>query len=177
MSKTKDEWLAIARSAIHAWTQSFLAAATFVGNLHLNQQFGETLLLIAGYASDGPFAYGIGWLGDYSQPDGNHFHAIGSGAVSARIYLDAYSYFDVSAHPVLTLEALAARVMDKVARNNMEIGGEISLIAIHTEPSEEHPETIERLNAADPRVQAAIAHWQLAEDAVDKSLLGPTPAA
>lgn len=170
VSKTAQEWLDVARTTITAWSTAFLQKAVWLQGMHLNQQFREAQILLAGIASDGAFAYGITWLGDYRQPDAPHYLAMGSGDVAARTYLDAYSYFDVTRHPVLTLEALAARVMDRVAHNNMEIGGEISLIAIHKDTSEEHPATIEELSTQDSRVVAAIQHWQLAEDVVDDAL-------
>jgi 20S proteasome alpha/beta subunit len=171
LSKTGEQWLEVARATIKVWSSAFLANAVWVQGMHLNQQFAETRILLAGVASDGAFAYGINWLGEYVQPAAPHYLALGSGDVAARTYLDAYSYFAVADHPVLTLEALAARVMDKVAHNNMEVGGEISLIAIHRETSAEHPAAIEELSTRDARVVAALQHWQLAEDDVDRTLL------
>ena len=139
LSRPAEEWLNIARKTVGAWSNEYLQRVVWNAQLPLQQQFQEASLVLTGTAQDRSFAYTVSWLGTYEDPEADHYTAAGSGAVSARIYLDAYSYFDVVGHPVLTLQALAARVLRKVSENNIEIGGELSMVTIHRDVSDEHP--------------------------------------
>ncbi len=173
-SLTADECLEMARKAIAQWTGEYLKSVVI--NTALPLDGGRALLLLAGVAQDRGFAYGITWLGEHSEPDTRHYLARGSGAQSARIYLDAYEYFVLSGRPVLSLQALAARVMERVARNNMEIGGDISLMAIHRDASDEHPVPLVEMSPTNSAIRGAIEHWELLESTIGEMLL-PPPAA
>jgi len=168
--RTKAEWLALIREVIASWTRGFLTDAVFVEGVSLDSQFETSILVIAGIASDGAFAWAVDWRCNYAGPDAPHYLAQGSGATSARIYLDAYSYFDVAEHPVVTLQALAARVVTKVSGNNIEIGGEMSLVLIHRDTSAEHPDPMEFLSLSDLRVTESVTMWELLEEEMDHQL-------
>ena len=172
LTGTAGQWLEVARGAISTWTKGYMQNTIWMTNLPLEQQFPAASILLAGVAADRSFAYSINWTGIHLEPDSPHFRADGAGATTARIYLDAYSYFRIEDHPVLTLESLAARVMEKVAGNNMEIGGELSLIAVHRETSPEHPRPVEVLSTKDPKIRSAIDHWEIAEQEIPATLLG-----
>ena len=182
LSRPAEEWLNIARKTVGAWSNEYLQRVVWNAQLPLQQQFQEASLVLTGTAQDRSFAYTVSWLGTYEDPEADHYTAAGSGAVSARIYLDAYSYFDVVGHPVLTLQALAARVLRKVSENNIEIGGELSMVTIHRDVSDEHPSANERMPTSDPRVQTAVGHWELMEEVGHQLLIStlspgpPTPA-
>ena len=171
LSRSSADWLLIARQTVAESSRQYLANVVWNSQLPLQSQFVDTGLVIAGTAGDGTFAWSILWTGEHSAAEQTHYLARGSGAQTARIYLDAFSYFDTSRHPVRGLQALAARVMDRVSRNNIEIGGEISIVTVHRDVSREHPQPIEAAQLADPAIQGALQHWQLAEDAKNTALL------
>jgi len=176
MSKPSDEWLEIARASVANWRNQYLANAGINWNIPLQSQLPDALLVVAGIASDSTFSFSIHVNGFHFVADTPNYLAQGSGAVFARNYLDAYSYFDLARHPVLTLKALAARVMSRVSATQVEIGGEISLIAIHREQSAENPTPCQELTLDDPATQAAIQHWELAEADLEASLRVFVPA-
>jgi 20S proteasome alpha/beta subunit len=169
-SRTAAEWLQEARAAAKQWTADYLSDAVFLEKVPLSEQFEAGALLVAGVASDQSFGYVITWLGDHYNPDAPNYTASGSGATAARIYLDAYSYFAIDDQPVLSLEALAARAMQGVARNNMEVGGQISLISIRRETSIEHPLPLTERSADAETVRVALNHWELLEREVAETL-------
>ena len=178
ISLAADECLRIAREAVANWTTTYLQHVVVNRQLPLDEH--RATLLIAGVAGDRNFAYSVNWLGYHGEPDSTHYKAIGSGAQSARIYLDAYEYFVLPGRPVLSLEALAARVMERVAQNNVDVGGDLSLVAIHRETDDEHPDVLEETTPDDPAVRGAISHWELLESAADDLLfplaIGPGEA-
>ncbi len=171
LSRRADEWLTIARSAVSRWFTQYVQNTVWNAQLPLQNQFPDVRVLLVGVAADRAFAYSLTPFGTHSEPENPNYTAVGSGATSARIYLDAYSYFPISNHPVLSCVALAARVMEKVSLINMEIGGKISLLAMHRQTSLAHPNTNEEIDIEDPRVRGAIDHWEVAEDSIQQSLL------
>ena len=163
-------WCASARKAVAEQARQYLGAVTWTAQIPVEQSFAYAALIVAGLAADASFSFNLSWTGQYSLPDAGHYTAAGSGAVTARIYLDAYSYFEALSHPVLPLQALAARVAEKVAKNNVEIGGVISMVALHRDLSDEHPDRCEEFDSTDPKIRAAIEHWELLEGGVAESI-------
>lgn len=170
LSRSHADWLLLARQTIAESSRQYLANVVWNSALPLESQFASTGLVIAGTANNGTFAWSISWTGEHSEAEHTNYLARGSGAQSARIYLDAFSYLDTAQQPVRGLQALAARVMDRVSQNNIEIGGEITIVSVHRTVSPEHPKPIEVAQLTDPTIQGALQHWQLAEDAINTTL-------
>jgi 20S proteasome alpha/beta subunit len=139
------------------WDRDYLQNVVFNPNLPIGGIY-DALVLVADVESDGPFAFSVQWWGSHGDPDTLYFTALGSGAQTTRTYLDAYEYYVQGDRTVEMLEALAARVMTRVAKNNIEIGGDISLISIDRDPPQ-GVAALREFGDADPQVRATIEVW------------------
>lgn len=167
---TAEECLTEARRAVSARCLAYLQNVVLPQGVPFAQSLGSGGVVFGGVGSDYSFATYIEWTGTAVLPDAPHYLAAGSGAATARNYLDAYSFVDVSVHPMLTLQALAVRVLERVAKMTMEIGGDISVLSLHRRPVAGQP-SIESVDAGDAGVRAAIEHWELLEENIHETIV------